>query len=53
MLDLDCYPSSIRIIVDDEDNGIKMKTTKSFFLSETILYYKKYSEVYEKIVKDD
>lgn len=31
----------------------KLKTSRSFFLSEAILYYKKYGEVYEKIIQDN
>jgi len=49
---LECYPNSIKLIIDD-GSCFKLKTTLSFFLSETILYYKKYSEVYEKISQDN
>lgn len=45
IVDLECYPNCIKLIMDD-GLSFKLKTTQSFFLSETILYYKKYSEVY-------
>lgn len=52
IVDLECYPHCITLIIEG-GLTLKLKTTLSFYLSETILYYKKYSEVYEKISHDN
>lgn len=48
--DIKCEPHCI--IIDTESLKLKLKTTRSYFLSELIEYYLKYMELYERMDKD-